>query len=62
MAIKEALSALSEELANAVSDGEKFEKGNDAAGRRIRKTLMSVTKACKELRTVIQEERNARQG
>jgi hypothetical protein len=62
MSIKDTVSELAEELDNALGDCEKFERGNDAAGRRIRSTLMSISKACKELRTVIQEERNARKG
>lgn len=62
MAIKEAIDALSGKLECCKEDAEKFAKGNDAAGRRIRKCLMELSKACKELRVVIQDERNARKG
>ena len=63
MAIREAIDAMIEQLACCQEDATKFEeKGNDAAGRRIRRCLMDISKASKELRAAIQEERNARKG
>lgn len=62
MSIKEALSAMAVELEEAQVDCDKFENGNDAAGRRVRSALMNISKACKELRTAIQNERNARKA
>ena len=62
MAIKEAIEALSESIECCKADAEKFAKGNDAAGKRIPACLMEVSKACKELRSAIQSERNARKG
>ena len=62
MAIKEAVLAISASLEEAQADAEKFERGNDSAGKRVRACLMDVTKACKELREAIQNERNIRKG
>ena len=62
MAIKEAISALAEKLECCKLDAEKFERGNDSAGKRIRACLMELSKASKELRAAIQEERNSRKG
>lgn len=62
MAIKEAIDALSESFECCKVDAEKFSNGNDAAGKRVRACLMDISKACKELRAAIQEERNARKG
>ena len=43
-----------------VEDNLKFvEKGNKAAGTRARKSLMEITKLCKERRKEIQEAKNA---
>jgi len=42
-----------------IQDNEKFsDKGNKAAGTRARKSLMEITKACKERRKEIQETKN----
>lgn len=42
-----------------VEDNLKFvEKGNKAAGTRARKSLMEITKLCKERRKEIQEAKN----
>jgi hypothetical protein len=39
------------------SDAEKFlEKGNAAAGRRVRTTMSALTKKCKEVRGKFKEE------
>lgn len=42
-----------------IEDNEKFaDKGNKAAGTRARKSLMEITKLCKERRKEIQESKN----
>lgn len=42
-----------------IQDNEKFsDKGNKAAGTRARKSLMEITKACKDRRKEIQEAKN----
>ena len=42
-----------------IEENEKFaDKGNKAAGTRARKSLMEITKLCKERRKEIQESKN----
>ena len=53
---------LIETLNSASVDAQKFESGNDSAGARLRKALQTVAVSCKELRAVVQTERNARRG
>jgi hypothetical protein len=43
-----------------MSENEKFEKGNSAAGTRARKALAEIGKAVKSRRNEITEEKNAR--
>lgn len=47
-------------IAAGDADYEKFMKGNNAAGTRVRKTLMEVKKYCDEMRKEVQEEKNTR--
>ena len=47
-------------LADAKADAAKFDKGNDAAGRRVRKACMEVSRTCKDVRASVQETRNSR--
>ncbi len=43
-----------------IIDAQKHEKGNSAAGGRIRKMLQEVSTQCKNLRKQVQEERTLR--
>jgi hypothetical protein len=47
-------------LTDALTDAEKHEVGNNAAGTRLRKSLQEVANTCKTLRKTVQEERNSR--
>ena len=47
-------------LTEALDEAEKHTNGNNAAGGRLRKTLMTVANTCKDLRKTVQEERNSR--
>ncbi len=58
--IEAQVSELLSVLSNAVADAAKFDRGNDAAGRRLRKACMEVARACKSMRADIQEVRNNR--
>ena len=51
-----------EGLQRAVEDMDRFEKGNDAAGRRVRKVCSEVAKSCKGIRVSVQEIRNNRKS
>jgi hypothetical protein len=48
-------------LTDALTDANKHDKGNNAAGTRIRKAFQTVATEAKEGRKQVQEERNARQ-
>lgn len=52
---KEKLQEIIDSLASCIEDAEKSESGNAAAGRRVRKVCMSVTKDLKHLRASILE-------
>lgn len=60
MSVKQELENLISTLSSALTDAEKHETGNNAAGGRVRKVLQTTTTVCKELRKTIQEERNSR--
>ena len=47
------------DLLSAMKDGAKFDKGNSAAGTRVRKAAMKAIKDLKAMRTVVQEKKNA---
>jgi len=56
--VNELINCLSETL----DDAEKHDRGNAAAGTRLRKCLSLVAKQCKELRTKVQDEKIARKS
>lgn len=58
--IESRVTSLNNLLSNAVADAAKFDAGNDAAGRRLRKACMEVGRACKSIRADVQEVRNNR--
>ena len=49
-------------LTQAVADSEKFDRGMDAPGTRLRKKAMEASKLLKELRQAVLDERNERRG
>lgn len=51
---------LKSELILALEEGEKFEKGNNAAGTRFRKHLLNVSKLAKDARIEVSTAKNAR--
>ena len=58
--VKENVQNLVTTLSEALEDAIKFsDKGNKAAGTRVRKALLDVSKACKEIRQQVTEEKNA---
>ena len=47
-------------LTTTLDDATKFtDKGNKAAGTRVRKALLDVGKACKDIRKQVSDEKNA---
>lgn len=58
--VKEKVATLIETLNTALDDAEKFsDKGNKAAGTRVRKALLEVSKSCKDIRQQVTDEKNA---
>lgn len=58
--VKENVQNLVTTISEALEDAVKFsDKGNKAAGTRVRKALLDVSKACKEIRQQVTEEKNA---
>jgi len=54
------LQAVLDNLQEAVADADKFDKGNGAAGTRLRKTAMNARNALQDLRKNVQETKNSR--
>lgn len=58
--VKDRVASLVATLTTALEDAEKFsEKGNKAAGTRVRKALLDVSKSCKDIRQQVTDEKNA---
>jgi len=58
--VKENVQELLTTLTSALEEAEKFsEKGNKAAGTRVRKALLDVSKGCKDIRQQVTNEKNA---
>jgi len=45
-------------VATANEEATKFEKGNNAAGTRLRKAALEIQKVCKAIRTEVSEKKN----
>ena len=60
MTVTEAIEQLVEKLNSSLTDAGKHERGNHAAGTRLRKALQVIVHDCRDLRQNIQDERNAR--
>lgn len=59
---KQKLETLIALLTESLVDAEKFDSGNDAAGRRIRAVAQTAKTDLQNLRKEIQEERNSRKN
>ena len=58
--VKELMSNMIATLTTALPDADKHDKGNSAAGTRVRKALQSVKAAAQEVRVKVQNEKNSR--
>jgi Skp family chaperone for outer membrane proteins len=59
---KQKINEIITNLTDALTDAEKFDSGNDAAGRRIRNAAQTAKADLQELRKLVQEERNSRKA
>jgi hypothetical protein len=58
--VKDRVAVLVATLTTALEDAEKFsDKKNKAAGTRVRKALLDVSKSCKDIRQQVTDEKNA---
>jgi hypothetical protein len=54
----EQIAKLKELIASAEADAEKFGKGNNAAGTRLRNTMQQIKATAQEVRTAVSEKKN----
>jgi hypothetical protein len=59
MSIEAKMQSITDDLTAAVADAGKFDRGNSAAGTRVRKAAMAATKALKAIRTEVQDIKNS---
>jgi hypothetical protein len=62
MDTKATLTSLLDTITDLLADCDKFDAGNDSAGRRLRAGLLNVRNSCTEIRKQIQETRTARKS
>lgn len=56
----EQITKLKELIASAEVDAEKFNKGNNAAGTRLRNTMQQLKATAQEVRTTVTDKKNAK--
>ena len=56
--ITKTLLNMSEQLADAVNDAEKFDAGNNSAGTRVRKTMQNIKSLAQNVRLEVQAQKN----
>lgn len=56
------LTSIADELGDAIRDAQKFDKGNDTAGTRVRKAANEARARLLGLRNMVSEVRHEREG
>ena len=56
--ITKTLLNMSEQLADAVNDAEKFDAGNNSAGTRVRKAMQNIKNLAQNVRLEVQAQKN----
>ena len=56
--ITKTLLNMSEQLADAVNDAEKFDAGNNSAGTRVRKAMQNIKGLAQNVRLEVQAQKN----
>jgi len=56
--ITKTLLNMSEQLADAVNDAEKFDAGNNSAGTRVRKAMQNIKSLAQNVRLEVQAQKN----
>ena len=56
--ITETLHNISEQLAGAIEDAERFDTGNNSAGTRVRKAMQNIKNLAQNVRLEVQAQKN----
>ena len=56
--ITKTLHNMSEQLADAINDAEKFDAGNNSAGTRVRKAMQNIKSLAQNVRLEVQSQKN----
>ena len=56
--ITKTLHNMSEQLATAINDAEKFDTGNSSAGTRVRKAMQNIKSLAQNVRLEVQAQKN----
>jgi methyl-accepting chemotaxis protein len=56
--ISKTLHNMSEQLAEAINDAEKFDTGNNSAGTRVRKAMQNIKSLAQSVRLEVQAQKN----
>ena len=56
--ITKTLHNMSEQLADAINDAEKFDAGNNSAGTRVRKAMQNIKDLAQRVRIEVQAQKN----
>ena len=56
--ISKTLHNMSEQLAEAINDAEKFDAGNNSAGTRVRKAMQNIKSLAQNVRLEVQAQKN----
>ena len=56
--ITKTLHNMSEQLAEAINDAEKFDAGNNSAGTRVRKAMQNIKSLAQNVRLEVQAQKN----
>ena len=57
--ITKTLHNMSEQLATAINDAEKFDAGNNSAGTRVRKAMQNIKSLAQNVRLEVQVQKNS---
>ena len=60
MSVEAMVQAMIDDLNGALADAVKHDKGNSAAGTRVRKAMQSVKSAAQDVRVQVQSDKNSR--
>ena len=60
MSIESQMQAVADELNAAIADANKFDRGNSAAGTRVRKVMQAAKGIAQDVRVRVQGDKNSR--